>query len=57
MQELEDLAIPRNCVSPILTEDLGTERVEAKLVPRLLSQDQKEFRAETAQDLLDTRYQ
>jgi len=41
----EDLGIPRNVVSQILTEDLGKKRVAAKFVPRLLSREQKEFRA------------
>jgi hypothetical protein len=48
----EDLGIPRTIVSPILTEDLGKKRMAAKFVPRLLSREQKEFRAAVAQDLL-----
>jgi hypothetical protein len=39
-------------VSRILTEDLGKKSVAAKFVPRLLSREQKEFRATVAQDLL-----
>ena len=50
----EDLGIPRTIVSRILTEDLGKKRVAAKFVPRLLSREQKEFRAAVAQDLLET---
>ena len=41
-------------VSQILTEDLGKKHVAAKFVSRLLSREQKEFRAEVAQDLLET---
>jgi len=48
----EDLGIPLTIVSQILTEDLGKKRVAAKFIPRLLSREQKEFRAAVAQDLL-----
>ena len=45
-RELEEaLGIPRTVVSEILTEDLGKKGVAAVFVPRLLSQQQKEFRA------------
>ena len=55
MQELEeDLGIPQTIVSEILTEDLGKKCLAAKFVPWLLSQEQKEFRAEGAEDLLET---
>ena len=55
MRELEeDLGIPRTTVSEILTEDLDKKCVAAKFVPRLLSKGQKEFRAEVAQDTLET---
>jgi len=55
VRELEEaLGIPRTIVSEILTEDLGKKRVAAKFVPGLLSQEQKEFRAEVAKDLLET---
>jgi hypothetical protein len=37
------LGNPRTIVSWILTEDLGRKRVAAKFVPRLLSQEQKDF--------------
>ena len=52
VRELEDLGISRTIVSQILTEDLGKKHVAAKVVPRLLSREQKEFRAAVAQDLL-----
>jgi histone-lysine N-methyltransferase SETMAR len=54
-------AINENCrwtvpelVSEILTEYLGMNRVAAKFVPLLLSQERKKFRAEVAQDSLET---
>lgn len=37
-----------------MTEDLGTKRAEAEFVPRLLLQEQKEFRAAVARVLLPT---
>jgi hypothetical protein len=36
----------------ILTQNLGMRRVSAKLVPRLLTQDQTERRAAASRDLL-----
>ena len=39
----EDLGIPRTIVSEILTEDLCIKRVGTKFVPRLLTQEQKEW--------------
>ena len=55
MRELEeDRGIPQTIVSEILTEDLGKKCVAAKLVPRLLLKEQKEFCAEVAQDMLET---
>ncbi|XP_042211468.1 protein GVQW3-like, partial [Homarus americanus] len=45
----EDLGIPRTSVSEILTKDLGMKRLTAKFVPKLLSREQKEFRAEVAE--------
>lgn len=44
----KDLGNPRTVVSEILMEDLGSNRVAAKFVSGLLSQEQKEFRAEVA---------
>jgi hypothetical protein len=58
VRELEEaLRIPRTIVSETLTEDLGKTCVAAKFVPRLLSKEQREFRAEVAQDLLETTKQ
>jgi hypothetical protein len=50
----EDLGIPRTVVSEILTVDHGKKRAAAKFVPRLQSLEQKEFRAEVDQDLVET---
>lgn len=50
----EALGNPRNIVSEILMEDLGKKRVAAKFIPVHLSLEQKEFRTEVVQDLLDT---
>ena len=50
----EDLGIPRTVASEVLTEDLGKKLAAAKFVPRLLSLEQKECRAEVDQDLLET---
>ena len=36
-----------------MTEDLGIRRVSAKLVPKLLTIEQKQRRLEIAQDMLD----
>jgi hypothetical protein len=47
VQELkEDLGIPRTVVSQISMEDLGMNCVAAKFILWLLSQQQKEFRAD-----------
>jgi hypothetical protein len=55
VQELEkDPEIPQTVVSEILTEYLGMNHVVAKFVPWLLSQEQKKFCAEVAQDSLET---
>ena len=55
VRELEEaLGIPRTIASEILTQDLGKKRVAAKFIPRLLSREQKKFRAAVAQDLLET---
>jgi hypothetical protein len=55
VQKIEEaLGIPRIIVSEILVEDLVKKRVMAKFVPWVLSQEQKEFCAEVAQDLLET---
>jgi len=50
----EDLGIPKTVVSKILSQDLGMSRVAAKFVPRLLTENQKNYRVEVAQDNLET---
>jgi hypothetical protein len=49
----EDLEIPRTLVPEILTEELDMKGVAAEFVLQLLLQEQKEFCAEVAQDLLE----
>ena len=54
MRELEeDLGIPQTAVSEILMEYLDKKREVAKFVLWLLSQEQKEFRTEVTQDMLE----
>jgi hypothetical protein len=48
------MGIPQTIVSETLMEDLVMNHVAAKFVLWLLSQKQKEFCAEVAQDLLET---
>jgi hypothetical protein len=50
----EALGIPRTIVSEILTQDLDKKHLVAKFVPRILSQEQKEFCTGVAQDLCET---
>jgi hypothetical protein len=50
----EDLGITQTIVSEILTKDLGKKCLAVKFVPWLPSQEQKEFCAEGAEDLLET---
>jgi hypothetical protein len=55
VRELEEgLGIPRTIVSEILKRYLGKKRVAVKYDLRLLSQEQKEYRAEVAEDLFET---
>jgi hypothetical protein len=54
VQELEeDLGTPQTIVSEILIEYLGKKHVVAKFVLQLLSQAQKEFCTEVAQNMLE----
>ena len=50
----EEVGISKDSAHEILRADLNMRRVAAKFVPRLLSAEQEELRAEVAQDLLDT---
>lgn len=53
ISELADqLQVSFGSVQSILTSSLGMHRVAAKFVPRLLTHDQKQFRIEICQDLL-----
>lgn len=48
-----DIGISEGSAHTILTEDLSMRRVAAKFVPKLLSCEQKEFRLDVAQDMLE----
>ena len=50
----ENLGIPKTIVSQILIEDLGMSRVIAKFLPRVLTEDQKNFRVEIVKDNLES---
>ena len=55
MQELQaDPGIPKTTVPEILTQDLGMKHVTAKFVPWLFLPEQKEHRAASANDLIQT---
>ncbi|PNF22002.1 hypothetical protein B7P43_G17659 [Cryptotermes secundus] len=49
----EEVGISRGSANTILTEDLGTRRVTAKFVPKLLSPEQQQLRLEFALDMMD----
>ncbi|KAJ8941792.1 hypothetical protein NQ318_015917 [Aromia moschata] len=46
--------ITKTIVREIESESLGMRKVCAKLVPKMLTEDQKARRVETCQELLDT---
>ncbi|KAJ8949243.1 hypothetical protein NQ318_022756 [Aromia moschata] len=50
----ETLDITKTIVHEIVSESLGIRKVCAKLVPKVLTDDQKARRVETSQELLDT---
>jgi hypothetical protein len=47
----QELNLDRETVRKILTEDLGMRKVSAKLVPRILSDEQKQRRLDVCSDL------
>jgi hypothetical protein len=47
----EELNLDRKTVRKILTEDLGMTKFSAKMVPRLLSDDEKQWRLDVCSDL------
>ena len=47
------MSISKTVCHGILTENLGMHRIAAKFVPRLLTDDQKQNRADVSQELLD----
>ena len=48
----DELEINRDSVWKIVTEDLGMQKICAKMMPKLLDDDQKEWRVEVCQDIL-----
>jgi len=54
VRELADeVGVSIGSVHTILTADLGLRRVSVKFVPKLLTMEQKQFRLEITQDMLD----
>lgn len=49
----EELGLRRESVRLILTEDLGMKKICAKMVPKLLSDDQKARRVDLSRDVLE----
>jgi hypothetical protein len=49
----EEVSISKTVCHEILTENLGMNRIAAKFVPRLLTEDQKQNRDDVSQELLD----
>ena len=49
----DSLSINRDCVWKILTEDLGMRKICAKMVPKLLNDDQKERRVQVCEDIIE----
>jgi hypothetical protein len=47
----EELNLDRESVRKILTEDLGMRKVSAKMVPRILSDDQTQRKRDVSSDL------
>jgi hypothetical protein len=50
---VEEVGISTDSVHSILTDDLAMRRVSAKFVLKLLTMEQKQFRLEVSQDMLD----
>ena len=48
----DELEISHDSVWKIIMEDLGMRKICAKMVPKLLDDDQKERRVEVCQDIL-----
>lgn len=54
VRELEDdLGLPKSTIWEIITSNLGMKRVCAKFIPKLLSEEQKNYRVEIARDNLE----
>jgi len=50
---VEELGLPKTDVHQIITEDLHMRKICAKLVPKILSNEQKDNRVLVSQELLD----
>ena len=48
------LDLKKDSVWKIITENLGMRKVCAKMVPRLLNDDQKERRMQVCQDIIES---
>ena len=46
----DSLSINRDCVWKIIAEDLGMRKICAKMVPKLLNDDQKERRVQVYEE-------
>ncbi|XP_026827933.1 protein GVQW3-like [Ooceraea biroi] len=51
---VKNLGIAKTILYQILAEDLGMSHVTTKYVPRVLTQEQKDFRVEVAEDILES---
>jgi hypothetical protein len=47
----EELNLDRESVRKVLTEDLGMWKISAKMVPQILSEDQKQWQIDVCSDL------
>jgi len=48
----EELSMNRETVQQIVKEDLGMRKISAKMVPRILTHDQKQRRLQISSDIL-----
>ena len=49
----DEVGMNHNAVWEIITEDLGMRKICAKMVPKLLSNDQKDRRKQVCQDVIE----
>ncbi|PNF20111.1 hypothetical protein B7P43_G04786 [Cryptotermes secundus] len=55
-QVADEVGISRGSANTTLTEELGMQRLAAKLLPKLLSPEQQQLRLEVAQDMLEVSW-